>query len=186
MSKSPAKNHTLALSLILIGVILSALYYYIYVSYPFLFTTIQTSFEKSKSLLLKQPSPSPNPSLAPSHSPYPLVPDAGTAGTYNVSQKSQGSTITKISIDPLDARQGDTIKVQLTIKSRGSIEHVKAQVVTDEKPQSFKLTGKSITQNEEVWEGSYKLTSPILYKYIYTFEVKDSTNTTTLPMALRN
>lgn len=176
------KKTTLPLSILLIITIIIALYYFLdYNGYLSLFT--QPSSIKNKIATNGSLSPSP----IPSRSPYPLIPDSGTAGTYNISQPPQpGPEFTHITIDPLDAKLNEPVILTAVLNHSESVDYVKSTIETDQHPLSFNLEFVSQSGTSQTWRGEFILSEPILYKYIYHLEAKSMSGTTSLPMALRN
>ncbi len=188
LSKKP-KSLVLPLSILLIVVSIGATYIYLKITYPALFeATISQIYDKiviptQKEAAKDQKIASP----LPTHSPYPLIPDTGTAGTFKVSHSSaNGPKITNIIIDPLNATLNDEINITLTLSHPSAIKKVSANIETDSDPININFKKDSRVGNSESWSTTFQLTSPILYKYIYNFSASDDTNSSSLPMGLRN
>lgn len=205
LSTDSNKSFVLPLVLVLIILIIGGGYYYLNTLYPTLFKeTIKRTYQaivpsykeentdvntetQEQNNNLPSPSLSPTPSPTPKHSPYPLRPDQGTAGTYKVSHNSGGGpTITNIRIDPLNAKVGSTVTITLNLTHSSAIKNIDGSVQTDETPLNFNLNKKEQTETGEVWSGQVTLTKPFLYTYIYSFKATDGQNVSTLDMALRS
>lgn len=199
------KSLILPLSLVLIVLIIGGGYYYLNTLYPTLFKeTIKRTYQaiipsskeentdvnteaQEKNNNLPSPSLSPTPSPTPKHSPYPLIPDSGTAGTFKVNHSSNGGpTITNIKIDPLNAKLGDTVTITLNLTHPTEIKDINGSVKTDSKPLYFAFTKKERQNTNEVWSGQLTLTEPFLYTYIYSFNSSDGQKSSTLDMGLRS
>ena len=198
----PKKSLVLPLLIVLSVVAIGGGYVYLNTIYPNLFknaikNTYETIIPASQNAA-KDEQPTdiiPNPTLAatptptpkPKHSPYPLVPDSGTAGTFKVTHSSGGGpTITDIKIDPLNAKIGDTVIVTLNLTHPSEIKNITGSVRTDTKPLSFTFNKKERQNNTEVWIGKVTLTEPFLYTYVYSFESSDDQKHSTLDMGLRS
>lgn len=204
------KSLILPLSLLLVFLIIGGGYYYLNTLYPTLFkdtvkrtyqaiipsskeenTDINTDGNTDSNIDINANLPKsnalPSPSPTPRHSPYPLIPDSGTAGTFKVNHSSNGGpTITNIKIDPLNARLGDTVTITLNLTHPTEIKEVNGFVKTDTKPLNFTFTKKERQNTNEVWNGQLTLTEPFLYTYIYSFNSSDGQKSSTLDMGLRS
>ncbi len=199
------KSLVLPLVLVLVCLIIGGGYYYLNTLYPTLFKeTIKRTYQaiipssqeentdvnteaQEQGNNLPNPSLSPTPSPTPIHSPYPLIPDSGTAGTFKVNHSSNGGpTITNIKIDPLNAKLGDTVTITLNLTHPNEIKDINGSVKTDTKPLNFTFTKKERQNTNEVWNGQLTLTEPFLYTYIYTFNSSDGQKSSTLDMGLRS
>jgi len=177
------KKLTLPLTILLVISVIFSLYYYLdYNGYLSLLTEPPSSQIKVSPSISASPSPT-----LPARSPYPLIPDSGTAGTYNVSQPLQpGPEFTHITIDPIDAQLNQTVTVTVTLNHAESITSVRATIETDQKPLNLNLNFISQNGTSQTWQGAIVLSEPILYKYVYHFTAISSSGVTELPMALRN
>lgn len=185
LPQNQTRSHTLLLTIILIGTALTATYYYLYITYPSLFsknlTKIYNSITPNQTSSLNSPLPSPT------RSPSPLLPDSGTAGTFRVNHQSpDGPTLTQVIIDPLDPNLGDLVTVKLTLSHPQSIDSVKAILETDDQPQPLSFDRDSRTLDTETWISTFTLKSNVKYHYLFRFEAKSGTQKTIAPMALRN
>lgn len=183
--QTQTRSHTLILTIILIGTALTAAYYYLYTTYPSLFSEniarVYNSVVPTQTTYLASPLPSPT------RSPSPLLPDSGTAGTFQVSHQSPGGpTLTQVVIDPLDPNLGDLVTVKLSLSHPQSIDSVKAILETDDKPHRLTFDRESRTQSTEIWTTTFKLKSNIKYHYLFRFEASSDEQKTLAPMALRN
>jgi len=187
-----SKTLLLPLSILLAVVSLSATFIYLKISYPELFrNTVSQIYDKVLVPTNKQAAKDQIDQLIvspiPTHSPYPLIPDTGAAGTFKVSHNAElGPKITNIIIDPLNATLNDEINITLTLSHPSAIKKVSANIETDSDPININFKKDSRVGNSESWSTTFQLTSPILYKYIYNFSASDDTNSSSLPMGLRN
>lgn len=119
-------------------------------------------------------------SPSPTHSPYPLVPDQGTAGTYKISQSNKnGPLFTAAIIDPLNATPSDNISITFTLKSEHPILSVSGKIITDHNPINISLHQKSRSNNLEVWSTNFLLDEPNYYEYIFEMIAIDEQNQST-------
>lgn len=154
--------------------------YYLHTSYPQLFTNLRSQIRGVF------PTPQPSSTPLPTRSPYPLIPDKGTAGTFNISQSHKvGPIFTTAIIDPLSANSGDKVNLTLTIKSDQTIKSLTGNVLTDKNPIKIKLSFNSRTDNTETWTGIYNLTAPVLYNYVLQFDASDGTTEIHYELPLR-
>jgi hypothetical protein len=184
----PPRSYLPILIVVLVGVILGSSYLYLQATYPAVFASpIKHIYNAINPESRRAASTEATPLPSPTRSPYPLIPDQGSAGTYKVSHVTpSGPKITNVTIDPLDAKVGDTTTVTLTLTHPSNIQKIAATVDTDTKPLTLSFTQQSRTDTTEIWQTKFKLTNLILYTYIYHFEASDGTNTSQLSMALRN
>lgn len=185
------KSRTPYLLAILAIVLLSSTYYYLKIAYPTLFSSTNQKLTDALSRLTQNQAASDRsdsiPTNTPLPSPYPLIPDQGTAGTFSVTHDSQkGPKITNIKIDPLAAEQNEKVTVELTLSHPNPVQSIIGTIQTDTTPITFKLSPASTTSLSQVWTGDLTLSEPFLYTYIYTFLASDGTHTSQLDMALRS
>jgi len=123
----------------------------------------------------------------PSYPPKKLIPNIGTAGTFNISQSQKsGPIFVKASIDPLSPETAKKISATLTLKSKQPITDFSGKIKTDQGYLPIELSRVSRTEDVETWIGKYHLTQPVLYTYILEFTVNDETGTKTdYSLALR-
>lgn len=125
--------------------------------------------------------PTPKPTI------YPLVPDNGTAGTYQVSQpKHEGPTFRQIVFDPLDAHKGDVLKITISVESESGVQSLTGnfQMDSSQSPVIFKkLSRQGIL---DTWIAEFKLTDSVFYKYILNLSAKDSKGTSSMTIAPRS
>lgn len=196
----PHRSLILPLTLVLVGVVLGSAFLYLNTTYPELFkksleTAYNTIVPPGRQAASDEQTTTAEPQIAnitaptpaPTRSPYPLIPDKGSAGTYKVSHNAgSGPTITNIEIDPLDAKQGDNVKISITTTHTTPITSISSQIKTDQDPINLTFRPKSNTDNTQVWETEFQLTRQISYTYIYHFDLSDGTHQSSLDMALRN
>ena len=126
-------------------------------------------------------------SITPKRSPFPLVPDQGSMGTFNINQSSKMEPkFINATIDPLNAKIGNEITIIVTLTKSSDIQSITGKVDTDVTPISFKFSKLSSQDKTETWQAKYKLDQPFDYKYVYHFVAKTSSSTNQLDMALRN
>lgn len=127
------------------------------------------------------------PVSTPKPTPIPLIPDAGTKGTYKVSQaKHEGPTITEVTFDPLDVQKGQTLKIQVKIKTDVPAEKLAGELQTDN--SQFKLSFNKVSADNqfETWQASLNLTDSVFYKYILTLSAINAQNISNITIAPRS
>lgn len=203
--KKQPRSLVVPLVLIFFGVALVGGYIYLKTTYPAVFANPfeniynaivpvnrraavdQLPMPTGQSQISSYPLQIASPKPSPTHSPYPLIPDTGRTGTFKVSHGSgSGPTITNLSIDPLDAKVGDTVKVTLTLTHPTPVKSIKSKITTDKTPINTAFTLVSRIENTELWQAEFKLDQPFLYNYVYHFDLSDGINNSQLDVALRN
>lgn len=188
--ESNPRSLVLPLLAVLFGVSLGGGYLYLRSTYPTLFTDtaqkiseIMPAIGNRQAATTSQPTPTP----LPTRSPYPLIPDDKTAGTFKVSQGTHdGPTFTDIRIDPLDAKVDQVMSITVDLNSPTNIMAVSGTLYTDmgKVPLSFqKISRNNVT---EKWKTSFTLTQPVLYTYKLSLVANDGTSTSSIDMAPRN
>lgn len=133
-----------------------------------------------------KPSPSPSPAPTPSPTPTTLIPDEGSKGNYNLSQsKRSGPTISQVSFDPLDAKQGQTLTITLKVKNNPPAQAITGTLQTDTSTEKLTFT-KTKATNVEIWQAQLKLPATVLYKYILTVNAKSATGNSQIIVAPRS
>ncbi|HET7098660.1 MAG TPA: hypothetical protein VFI61_00260 [Patescibacteria group bacterium] len=133
------------------------------------------------------PIPTPTPIPTPKPTIYPLIPDNGTAGTYQVSQpKHSGPTFGQVIFDPLDVKKDQNLKITVKVDSATGVQSLTGnfQMDSSQKSLTFKKIGNSGTI--ETWEVDFILPDSVSYKYILTLTGKDSQGTSTMAIAPRS
>ncbi len=116
----------------------------------------------------------------PTRSPYPLVPDQGSAGTFKISQSQKsGPIFTSAIIDPLDAKLQEKVTIVFTLKSTQPLESITGKIKTDHNPITIILSPQSRKDDIEMWSTSFTLSEPNLYDYIIELKAKDQYNQVT-------
>lgn len=179
-----------ALVVILLLSIFGALYYFLSQEYPALFKLpASITLEKKPETKDLDSSVTTNPLTGESSAqktPTPLIPDQGTAGTFAVSSGDKTDPqMTNVEIDPLDAKNGDNLKIKVTLTSAAEVKSFKGWVKSDTSVQEISFTRSSRSGITEVWTGSITLNSSVDYTYIITLEGSDGRNTRTLPLGIR-
>lgn len=127
------------------------------------------------------PTPTPKPTI------YPLVPDNGTAGTYQVSQPAHaGPTFRQVVFNPLDAHKDQNLKITVTVETQSSVQSMTGNIQMDssQKALTFKKTGSQ--SQKETWETEFILTDSVSYKYVLSLTAKDSQGTANMTVAPRS
>lgn len=178
---------TIILTIILIGTMISSLYYYIYLKHPYLFKNIPSFIGSPSPSITPQPTTATNSLSRYVPTPHPLVPNLGTAGTYRISQgRHVGPTFTNASIDPLTDQPDSNITITLSLTSPTPIQTVFGSITTDSAPLTVKFNLSNRENNQETWVGSYLLTTTVLNKYILNLSAQNSSGTSTINLAIRN
>ena len=129
----------------------------------------------AKQDLAPQGTPSPTPT------PYPI---AQGKQIYNVNNNAKsGPRIGKVTIDPLDARMGQTQTIDVTVKSTGTVTGIMVALRTDKNVlTNHKLALASGTSIDGVWSGSWKMETihDYLYQVIITATDTETSNSTTV------
>lgn len=188
-NKSP--SFVIPLLAVFFGVALGGGYLYLKTTYPNLFrdtfdkiTTVIPGYNRQAATSTNELQKS---SPLPTRSPYPLVPDDGTAGTFKISQGSHsGPTFTDLRIDPLDAKVGDKVTITLGITSTTPTSSLSGALFTDTGKIDLPFQKISRKNDTEKWVASFELTQPVLYTYKLNFLANDGTNTSNMTMAPRN
>jgi len=174
---------------VLFGISLGGGYLYLKTTYPNLF---KDAFDKITEIVpqLKREAATTAEKLSsplPTRSPYPLVPDDGTAGTFKISQGThKGPTFTDLRIDPLDAKVGDQVTVTLGLSSSTTVISLTGALFTDSGKIDLPFQKTSRKNNSEKWVAQFELTQSILYTYKLNFLASDGSDTSNLSMAPRN
>lgn len=118
---------------------------------------------------------------------YPLIPDAGTAGTYNVSQgPHSGPTFRRVVFDPLDVKKGQDLKITITLESNSGVSSLTGTFTMDNSKKDLSFTRVSDQGATEVWETTFNLTDSVDYKYILNLTGRDAGGTSTIAVAPRS
>jgi len=126
------------------------------------------------------------PTPVPTRSPYPLIPDKGTAGTFKISQSHKvGPIFTNVIIDPFVPQLEHDIKINVTIKSELELTGLEAKITGDKDPIPLEMTKVSRINDIETWSSTFKLTQPVDYTYIFNFTANDGTNNIIFDLPLR-
>lgn len=190
LTKRP-KSLVLPLSLLLLGTALGGTFLYLNTTYPEVFANpverlYNTITSPSRQAATTKLADSTNSNPLPTRSPYPLIPDTGKAGNFNVSTgTNKAINLQKVTIDPLDPELSEQITITLTIQSSIDIDQVTANLETDSSPQTLSFKRESSTNNVEVWVAKFKLKYPVKYKYIYKFKIQSADQVFEFPMGLR-
>lgn len=127
------------------------------------------------------PTPTPKPTI------YPLIPDNGSAGTYQVSQPAHvGPTFRQVIFNPLDVKKDQNLKITVTMETQSAVQSLTAkfQMDSSQKDLTFKKTATS--GQKETWETEFALTDSVSYKYILNLTAKNSQGTATMTVAPRS
>lgn len=125
--------------------------------------------------------PTPKPTI------YPLIPDSGSAGTYNVSQGAHsGPSVTRVVFDPLDVKKGQELKVTVTLQSASGASNVSAVFTMDSSSTNLNFQKVSSSGGNETWEVKFTLTDSVNYKYILNLTAKDASGTNNITVAPRS
>lgn len=177
------KSRVLPLVIILVLVISGSLYYYLKVSYPFLFTTISN---KIVSIISFSPAPSPSvsPSPIPKSTPKP-IPHGLTSFTVGQGDKTVPQ-LSKGTIDPYDPEIGTTQTVTISVQNPRPITEVSAILITDHTATGF-IVFKLIsgTNMSGVWQASWPITDSYLYRYALTLNAVSDDKKATVDITLR-
>jgi hypothetical protein len=118
---------------------------------------------------------------------YPLIPDAGSAGTYNVSQgPHSGPTFRRVVFDPLDVKKGQDLKITVTLESNSGVTGLTGSLTMDNSKKDLSFTRVSDQGATEVWEATFNLTDSVDYKYILNLSGRDAGGTSTISVAPRS
>lgn len=127
----------------------------------------------SSSVIPVTPSPTPT--------PYPI---AQGKQVYNVNTNAKsGPKIGKVTIDPLDAKIGETQMIAVVVKSTNVISGVLVALRTDKNVlTNHKLALSSGTAMDGIWSGSWKMEviHDYLYQVIVTATDTETSNSTTI------
>lgn len=127
--------------------------------------------------------PEQKPSTAIKSTPIPLQPGPGK---YSISQgKHEGPTFTTVTIDPLDAKKGQTMKITTSISNRTDIDKVTGNLQTDNTTEGLTFTRISGDAKKGVWETTIKLDDTILYTYTLTISAAASNGVSTIKVSPR-
>ncbi len=177
------RSLVLPLTLLLLGVSLGSGYLYLETTYPALFKQIyERIIPPRQAASTTAPASSPE----PTRSPYPVLPDAGTAGTFKISQGTHtGPTFTDLMIDPLDAKVGDQMTISIQLTSPTPVISVTAKLLTD--GGIVDLTFQKISRDGETekWRSTFDLTQSVLYNYKLTLYAQHGETTSQVSMAIR-
>lgn len=123
----------------------------------------------------------PTPTPSPTPTPYPI---AQGKQIYNVNTSvKSGPRMSKVTIDPLDARKGQTQTIDVTVKSTSPITGVMVALRTDKNVlTNHKLALTTGTANDGVWSASWKMEviHDYLYQVIVTATDTETSNSTTV------
>lgn len=131
--------------------------------------------------ILPTPTPTPKPTI------YPLIPDNGSAGTYQVSQPAHaGPVFRQVVFNPLDVAKDQNLKITVTIETQSSVQSLTGnfQMDSSQKALTFKKVGSQ--SQKETWEIEFNLPDSVSYKYILSLTAKDSQGTATMSVAPRS
>lgn len=208
MSVDPIAPKVNYFQLFLIVALVSVLGYFTYLylnlEYPYLFGNLRSNIvEKIVPLkpnsITPSPSPlpspddsviaapSPSPSPKPTRSPYPLIPDNGRKGTYNISQASQaGPTFKQVIFDPLNASKAAPLHITVTVDSTNPLNSLSGTLQMDHQTANLTFSQKSRINLTETWETTLTLDDTVLYNYILRLTATNELGTTHAGVAPRS
>lgn len=93
--------------------------------------------------------------------------------------------ITDVTIDPLDAKNGEAQKVIAKVEDPGLVESVKVTIYTDNSEVTKNLTLKQGTGYNGSWETSYKLKGTYEKKYRFKFQASTKEQTSAVTITVR-
>jgi hypothetical protein len=118
---------------------------------------------------------------------YPLIPDSGTAGTYNVSQgPHSGPTFRRVIFDPLDIKKDQELKITVILESNSGANSLTGVFQMDNSSTNVTFQRLSRQGTTETWEVKFTLTDSVDYKYILRLTSNDSGGTSTMGVAPRS
>ncbi len=132
-------------------------------------------YRKKEVSVLPTPTPSPTPT------PYPI---AQGRQVYNVNTNAKsGPKIGKVTIDPLDARMGETQAIDVTVKSASPVTGVMVALRTDKNVlTNHKLALSSGTATDGIWSASWRM--EVIHDYLYQVTITatdtETSNSTTV------
>ena len=186
----PQKSLVLPLLIVLSGVALGGGYLYLDTTYPNLFrdtvdkiTTVIPGYNRQAATTTE----TQKLTTLPTRSPYPLLPDDGTAGTFKVSQgEHDGPPFTEIRIAPLDASIAQDVTITVSLASPIKVTSVAGTLYTDTGKISLVFQRASQSKDVEKWKTSFTLTQSVLYTYKLNLAASDGASISRIDMAIRN
>lgn len=123
----------------------------------------------------------PSPTPSPTPTPYPI---AQGKQEYNVNSSVKGGPkMSKVIIDPLDVRMGESQMVSVVVKSTNTVTNVMVALRTDKNViTNHKLMLSSGTATDGAWSGTWKseFIHDYLYQVIITATDTETSNSTTV------
>lgn len=123
------------------------------------------------------------PGETPLTAPISAKPIASGRQTYLISGKFLGPTISKVTIDPQDAKAGQMQKITVEVSDTNPVMRVSVTVKLDTKSNTFDLKLVSGTATQGVWEAEAPFPNDTLFTNYTITEVAESatgrTSTTT-------
>jgi len=180
------KSHLLPLIIALVVVLSGGTYFYLKVSYPFLFTDLTTKMVAFKTSLTPSPTPVPTPSpsttnILPSAIPYTL-PTGSQTYRYSHGDEVKGPKIQNVTFDPLDAPNGTKQTITLEIESVSPMTDNSIIVSTDNRAKTLnlKLTSGDSTKGTYVTSWTVDDTHDKVYAVRYILKSTGDTYDNTM------
>lgn len=142
-----------------------------------------------KTVFPSLPVPSGAPGDAPSGptpTPTPTELKSGSE-TYTISQSSNvtGPRISRLTLDPLDVKQGQTQVLTVRASSPQGISAVSIEFQSDNKTESLVLSQTGGTTQDGDWQTTWTLDDTVLYKYILTISATGAAGKSSVIVAPR-
>ena len=173
LSAPPPPKHTksaliaLCILIVLLGIL--ALFFEKITNISWLQDVAYTALGKKNPNVLPQPTATPIPTPTPSYLP------AGKQ-TYSISGSSIGPKISSLTMDPLDAHNGDTQSLSVNASSDEPLVSISITVFSDTKKTTLPLSFDG-----KVWHTSWVLHDSVNSRYIIRIDATDeATSSSTL------
>lgn len=113
--------------------------------------------------IFTQTADAPTPTRTPTPTPIKLPPGKGI---YAVSQgKHDGPTISQVSFDPLDVRNGQTLTITLQVANTTPVQTILGTLTMDNTKKQLEFARVSITGKNELWKTTVLINDTLWYQY---------------------
>ncbi|MEI8233009.1 MAG: hypothetical protein WCG44_04715 [bacterium] len=184
-----SKSHLLPLIVALVVVLCGALFYYLQVSYPFLFASFSKRLTQPSEATTISPSPTapqaPTPSIpTPSKIPY-ILPTGKQVYRFSHGDQVVGPKIQTLTFDPLDAPSGTKQTITLEIESASPMTDNSIIISTDNRAKTLKLKLTSGDTSTGTYSVSWTVDDTHDKVYAVRYILKSTTDTYDNTMYLR-
>jgi len=189
-----SKSHLLPLIVALVVVLCGALFYYLQVSYPFLFASFSKRLTQPSEATTISPSPTapqaptpsiPTPSIpTPSKIPY-ILPTGKQVYRFSHGDQVVGPKIQTLTFDPLDAPSGTKQTITLEIESVSPMTDNSIIVSTDNRAKTLNLKLISGDTTKGTYSVSWTVDDTHDTIYSVRYILKSTTDTYDNTMYLR-